>query len=113
MVKDIEKLLADGATPEQIYQEALRVVEAKNAAAERREQEKKNKREAVVTSMTEYVEFLTGEKVTNFMKEQLIESLDELETFMASAINASKKIKAKSSEDDDKLQAFLKSIGAM
>ena len=112
MVKDIEKLLADGATPEQIYQEALRVVEAKNAAVKRREQEKNSKREAVVTSMTEYVEFLTGEKVTDSMKEQLIEGLDELEALVASVINASKKIEAKSS-DNDKLQAFLKSIGAM
>ena len=111
MVKDIEKLLAEGATPEQIYQEALRVVEAKSAAAKKMEQEKKNKREAAMSTMIEYMELLTGEKVTDFMKKQLEIAFDEIEELIKSTSKLAKKTETKS--DDDKLTEFLRSIGAM
>ena len=108
MVKDIEKLLAEGATPEQIYQEALRVVEAKSAAAKKMEQEKKNKREAAMSTMIEYMELLTGEKVSDFMKKQFEIAFEEL---VESTSKLAKKTETKS--DDDKLTEFLRSIGAM
>jgi len=110
MVKDIEKLLAEGATPEQIYQEALRVVEAKSAAAKKMEQEKK-KREAAMSTMIEYMELLTGEKLTDFMKKQLEITFDEIEELMESTSKLAKKAETKS--DDNKLTEFLRSIGAM
>lgn len=112
MVKDIEKLLAEGATPEQIYEEALRVVEAKSAAAEKMEQEKKNKREAAVSAVIEYMELLTGEKVSDFMKKQLEVGFDEIEEFIESTSKLVKKAETRST-DDDKLTEFLRSIGAM
>lgn len=115
MVKDIEKLLAEGATPESIYQEALRVVEAKNAAAERKEQEKKNKREAVINAMVEYVELITGEKVKDPMREDLEAILSEFKGLLVNYMQVASKFKTgfKESSDDAKINAFLKSIGAM
>ena len=113
MVKDIEKLLAEGATPESIYQEALRVVEAKNAAVKRREQEKNSKREAAVNAMIEYVELITGEKATDSMKKDLDKTLSEFEEMIKGFMNVKTTLTGKGSSDEDKLNAFLKSIGAM
>ena len=115
MVKDIEKLLAEGATPESLYQEALRIVEAKNAAAEKMKQEKKNKREAVIDAVIDYVELITGEKADEAMREEFAAGLSEFEGVITELARSTANVKTepKRSTDDDKLREFLRGIGAM
>lgn len=121
MYKDIEKLLAAGATPEKIYQEALRVEEAKKAA-EAKVKEAKNAevRKELLAAIANYVEAVTQKPID---KDFLKDTEDLLKEIEKSAIKVSlkkedipkeKRCKCKSQmTDDEKLIEFMKLIGAM
>ena len=121
MYKDIEKLLAAGATPEKIYQEALRVEEAKKAA-EAKVKEAKNAevRKELLAAIANYVEAVTQKPID---KDFLKDTEDLLKEIEKSAIKVSlkkednpkeKRCKCRSQmTDDEKLIEFMKLIGAM
>ena len=119
--EDIEKMLDDGVTPEKLYQEALRIVEAKNAAkAKIREENVTKLRVNLLTAIANYVEAVTEKPID---KDFLKDTEDLLKEIEKSVIKISlkkegnppqKKCKCKSQmTDDEKLIEFLKAIGAM
>ena len=121
MYKDLEKLLAAGATPEKMYQEALRIEEAKKTAAARINKEKVDAaRGNLLAAIANYVEATTQKPID---KDFLKDTEDLLKEIEKSAIKISfkkednppqKKCKCKSQmTDDEKLIEFLKTIGAM
>ena len=80
MYKDIEKMLADGMTPEKIYQEALRIAEAKNAATAKIKQEKIAKtRGALLTAIGNYTEAVTGSTIDKKFMEDTAKILISIE----------------------------------
>ena len=65
MYKDIEKMLSDGMSPEKIYQEALRISEAKDAAAAKIKKEKiAETRGELLTAIGKYTEAVSGKAST-------------------------------------------------
>lgn len=114
MYRDIEKMLDDGMTPEKLYQEALRIVEAKNAAAAKVNKEKIAKaRGALLTAAGNYVEAVTGKEVSKKFMEDIAKNLFAIED------KAEKKCDHKSEgckckkepTDEEKLIQFMKWLG--
>ena len=112
MYKDIEKMLDEGMTPENMYQEALRIVEARNAAAAKVNQEKIAKaRGELLTAIGNYTEAVIGKPVDKKFMEDTAKRLISIED------NAEKKDKNKSKvrrelSDEEKIEKFLKLLGA-
>ena len=123
MYKDLEKILAAGATPEKIYQEALRIEEAKKAA-EAKVKEAKNAevRKELLTAIVNYVKAVTEQPIDKDFLKDMEDLLKEVEkhTVMISLKKEDnppeKKCNCKCKSqmtDDEKLIEFLKTIGAM
>ena len=118
MYKDIEKMLEDGMTPEKLYQEALRIVEAKNAAAARINKEKIAKaRGELLTAVGNYTEAVTGKEVDKKFMEDTAKILIKIEDEAAKG-PAKKNTKEgyrckKEPTDAEKLISFLDMLGAM
>ena len=121
MYKELEKILAAGASPEKIYQEALRIEEAKKAAAKKAEEMKyAEPRKQLIAAVANYVEVVTQKPID---KDFLKDTEDLLKEIEKSTVKISlkkednppeKKCKCKSQmTDDEKLIEFLKTIGAM
>ena len=111
--EDIEKMLDDGMTPEKIYQEALRMIEAKNAASAKIKKEKVAKaRGTLLTAIGNYTEAVTGKDVDKKFMEDTAKILISIED------NADKKCTTKDCKckkehtDEEKLISFLKFLGA-
>lgn len=121
MYKDLEKILAAGATPEKIYQEALRIEEAKKAAeAKIRETKIAEVRDELLAAIVNYIEAVTQKPVSKdffrFVEAQLKEiEKNTIKVSLKKEDNPQeKKCKCKSQmTDDEKLIEFLKFIGAM
>ena len=122
MFNDLEKMLAAGATPEKIYQEALRIEEAKKAA-EIKAQEMKNAevRGELLAAIANYVEAVTQKPIDKSFLKDTEDLLKEIEKgAMKISLKKKeaespqeKKCKCKCKSDDEKLIEFLKLIGAM
>ena len=114
MYKDIEKMLDEGMTPEKLYQEALRIVEAKNAATARINKEKIAKaRGALLTAIGNYTEAVTGKSVDKKFMEDTAKILISIEDNTGKKCETKEKCKCKKElTDDEKLIAFLREIGA-
>ena len=108
MLKDIEALLNDGMTPEEIYQNALRITEAKTAAKKKIEKDIADARKSVIDSMSIYVEKMLGEKPDATLMKELNESLESFEEMIKKFNKPSK-----TDDDDALIKFFLKNIGAM
>ena len=99
-------------TPENLYQEALRIVEAKNAASAKVKQEKIEKaRGELLTALGNYTEAVIGKPVDKKFMEDTAKILISIED------NAEKKDKNKSKvrkelSDEEKIEKFLKLLGA-
>ena len=112
MCNDIEKMLDNGMTPEKIYQEALRIVEARNAATAKINQEKIAKRRGeLLTAIGNYTEAVIGKPVDKKFMEDTAKVLISIED------NAENKDKNKSKvrrelSDEEKFEKFLKILGA-
>ena len=121
MYNDLEKMLAAGATPEKIYQEALRIEEAKKAAAARINKEKVDAaRGKLLAEIANYVEEVTKKPIDKDFLRDTEDLLKEIEkrtikiSLKKEEIPQEKKCKCKSQmTDDEKLIEFLKTIGAM
>ena len=115
MFKDIEKMLDEGMTPEKLYQEALRIVEAKNAAAARENKEKITKAKVeLLKAMKSYVEAVTGKPMdTDFLK-SVEKELDRVEQ-LVNLKPAEKKCQCKNNtkSDEEKIADFMRIIGAL
>ena len=115
MFKDIEKMLAAGATPETIYQEALRIEEAKKAAeAKAKESKNAEARAKLITEIANYAEAITGESIDKkFLKdtEDLLKEIEKSANLICEKENKCKKKTEKS--DDEKLIEFMKMLGAL
>ena len=121
MYKDIERLLSFGATPEKIYQEALRIEEAKKAAAEKaKEMKYAESRTELLAAIANYVEAVTQKPIDKDFLRDTEDLLKEIEkrtikiSLKKEEVPQEKKCKCKSQKtDDEKLIEFLKIIGAM
>ena len=116
MFKDIEKMLDEGMTPEKLYQEALRIVEAKNAAAAKANKEKIDKaRGELIAAISNYTETVTGKEVDKKFLEDTKKILLSIEE-SAPSKPATKRKECKCKReltDDEKLAIFLKPIGVL
>ena len=81
MYKDIEKMLEeDGMTPEKLYQEALRIEEAKHAADNKLKKEKIAKaRGELLTAIGKYTEAVAGKEVDKKFMEDTAKILISIE----------------------------------
>lgn len=120
---DIEKMLAGGATPEEIYQEALRIAKAKKA------EEKMNKqileaRKAMIQAFANYMEVLTGEKADAARFAEFERDFAELEKCVTRAEKHTPKTKKsapaartasnkKVESDEYNIVTLLKSLGEL
>lgn len=106
-------------TPEAMYQEALRMEEARNTAKARLEKEKIEKaRKKLKDSLTEYVELILNDKVTEDFGKELEENLKQIEGFALHMKKEAEKEEPgkrpqKKKNDEEKIFDFLRSIGAM
>ena len=121
--KKKKKMLDDGVTPEKLYQEALRIVEAKNTAKAKIKEENVTKaRGTLLTAIVNYVETVTEKPID---KDFLKDTEDLLKEIEKHSIRISLKKEGNPPEkkcghkcksqmpDDEKLIEFLKIIGAM
>lgn len=138
MINDIERMLDNGSTPESIYQEALRIVEAKNAAKVKMKKNIDDARDNAIKAFLKYVEVLTGEKVpaseVERIKREFAEIQEDIESMMSvfspnkreekDAVESStyrlkkntnpiEDTKNDMSKEQDAIQKFLKDIGAL
>ena len=123
MFKDLEKMLEAGATPEKIYQEALRIEEAKKAAeAKAKEAKNAEVRGDLLTAIANYVEAVTQKPIDKDFLKDTEDLLKEIEkrtvriSLKKEEVPQEKKYKCKCKSqmtDDEKLIEFLKTIGAM
>ena len=110
--EDIEKMLANGVTPEKIYQEALRIVEAKNAAKAKIKKENVAKaREALITALNEYVQTVTGKDVDKKFIEDTMKILISIEHDADKGCGTKECKCKKELTDEEKLIQFLKELG--
>jgi hypothetical protein len=116
-MNSIEKMLAEGATPESIYQDALEIVKRQNEARQAANKKIEEKRTAVIKALAEYSELLIGEKMPIETASEIEEALKELESIIkkSAGLRRSPAEQKKKSEksDDERMIAFLKSIGAL
>ncbi len=128
MINDIERMLDNGSTPESIYQEALRIVEAKNAAKVKMKKNINDARDKAIVAFLKYVEVLTGEKVPASEVERIKRNFAEVEEDIESMMMAFSPNKRKDKDavdsayktekndkqkEQDAIQKFLKDIGAL
>lgn len=121
MFKDLEKMLEAGATPEKIYQEALRIEEAKKAAeAKAKEAKNAEVRGELLAEIANYVEAVTQKPIDKSFLKDMEDLLKEIEkhavriSLKKEGNPPEKKCKCKSQmTDDEKLIEFLKTIGVM
>lgn len=108
-------------TPEKMYQEALRIVEAKNAAAAKVNQEKIAKaRGELLTAIGNYTEAVTGKSVDKKFMEDTAKILISIEDSSAKKCKCNKnktkedcKCEKGLTDDDKKLIEFLRWLGAL
>lgn len=114
MYNDIKKLLDEGASPEKIYQEALRIEEAKKAATAKLNKEKIAKaRGTLLTAIGEYTQAVSGKEVDKKFMEDTAKILIEIEKGAEAGYKTKEKCRCKKEPtDDEKLIDFLKIIGA-
>ena len=117
-MEEIEKLLADGATPDEIYAEAMRIAEAKEAAATKKKEIIAEKRKTVVQAFLEYMETLTGKEASAECAKDMERDLKEMEERANMMLDAIKEVKTPAANkrektDEEKIAEFLKKIGAM
>ena len=115
MYKDIEKMLDNGMTPEKLYQEALRIVEVKNAATAKLNKEKVAKaRGDLLTAIGNYTEAVAGKPVDKKFMEDTAKILISIEDNVDKKCNnKSKECKCKKERtDEEKIFDFLKWLGA-
>lgn len=121
---DIEKMIAAGATPESIYKEALKAVEAQNRAKMQAKKDATAKqkmadaRKKMVDAFASYVEAVTGEKVDRGHYATLEEQFAEIENLIIQLEKlkkerAEKPAPKKEMTDDEKLYKFLEELGAI
>lgn len=121
MFKELEKMLAAGSSPEKIYQEALRIEEARKAAAAKAEEMKyAEPRNQLLAAIANYVEAVTQKPIDKDFLRDTEDLLKEIEkrtikiSLKKEEVPQEKKCKCKSQKtDDEKLIEFLKIIGAM
>ena len=130
MINDIERMLDNGSTPESIYQEALRIVEAKNAAKAKMKKNIDDARDNAIKAFLKYVEVLTGEKVSASEVERIKHEFDEIQEEIEFMMEQERKDKDAAgsstyrlkkntnpttdvSKEQDAIQKFLKDIGAL
>ncbi len=128
MINDIERMLDNGSTPESIYQEALRIVEAKNAAKVKMKKNINDARDKAIVAFLKYVEVLTGEKVPASEVERIKRNFAEVEEDIESMMMAFSPNKRKDKDavdsayktekndkqkEQDAIQKYLKDIGAL
>lgn len=115
MINDIERMLENGSTPESIYQEALRIVEAKNAAKAKMKKNIDDARDNAIKAFLKYIEVLTGEKApiseVERVKREFAEIEEDIESMMAADVKPFKDIKNDKANDQDAIQKFLKDFG--
>lgn len=115
-MNNIEKMLAEGATPESIYQEALGIVKRQNEARAAASKKMEDKRTAVIKALVDYSELLMGEKMPTNVVSEIEEALKELEGIVQGAAKIKKPEQKKDKptrSDKERMMAFLKSIGAV
>lgn len=118
MINDIERMLDNGSTPESIYQEALRIVEAKNAAKVKMKKNIDDARDNAIKAFLKYVEVLTGKKVpaseVKRVKREFAEIEEDIESMMGVfSPNKREDKDAVDSTEQDAIQKFLKDIDAL
>lgn len=131
MINDIERMLDNGSTPESIYQEALRIVEAKNAAKVKMKKNIDDARDNAIKAFLKYVEVLTGGKVSasevERIKSEFAEIQEDIESMMGAfspddpiyklkldkKAKPTKDVKNDKEKERDAIQEFLKNIGAL
>jgi regulator of RNase E activity RraB len=106
----IETLLDDGMTPEQIYQQALRIAEAKKATTEKIAAEKNKAADNVVNALSKYLEIMCGVPVNDKEKAEIKAYMNELEGIVKVALPTATKEKSNKGADQA-LADFLKSMG--
>lgn len=112
MLKNIEALLNDGMTPEQLYAEAVRINEAKEAAKKKMDKKVEDARKNMLDGLYTYVEVVLGEKPDEKFIKEFEESFKELEDMIKKYSSLTKPSK-KDTSDDEAINRFLKYIGAM
>lgn len=117
-MNSIEKMLAEGATPESIYQDALEIVKRQNEAREAANQRLTAKRTEVIKVLADYSELLIGKKMPTEIVSEIEEALKELESTVKKRAGlrrspAEQKKKNSEKSDEERMIAFLKSIGAL
>jgi len=113
---NLEKMLAEGATPESIYQDALEIVKRQNEARQAANKKIEEKRTAVIKALSEYSELLIGEKMPTETASEIETALKELEGIVKQTANIKKpeqKKKNNKKSDEERIIAFLKNIGAL
>ena len=119
MYNEIKNLLEAGMTPEAVYQEALRMQEARNAAKVKLEEKKiAEARKKLEDSLMEYVELIVDDKVSTDFRKELEENLKQIEGFALHMKKEAEKEESgkrpqKKKSDEEKIIDFLRSIGAM
>lgn len=113
-MNSIEKMLAEGATPESIYRDALEIVKAREAVNQRLIA----KRTEVIKALADYSELLIGEKMPTEIASEFEKALKELESTVKKSTGlrrspAEQKKKNSEKSDDERIIVFLKSIGAL
>ena len=117
---EIEKMIAAGMTPEEIYKQAVSAKQKSDAAAEenKRKEEMRAKlaeqRKALIKEFNKYIEIINGEKPDNRIMNQFNKELKELEDLMLNEEKPEVKVKVKKYSDkeaDAILDKFLKDLG--
>lgn len=116
---EIEKMIAAGMTPEEIYKQAVSAKQKSDAAAEenKRKEERQAKlaeqRKAFIKEFDKYVEVISGEKLDNRTINQFNKELKELEDLILNEEKPEVKVQMKYSdkEADAILNKFLKDLG--
>ena len=117
-MNSIEKMLAEGATPESIYQDALEIVKCQNEAWEAVNQRLIVKRTEIIKALADYSELLIGKKMPTETASEIKKALKELKSIAKKSVGlrrslAEQKKKNSKKSDDERMIAFLKSIGAL
>lgn len=116
---EIEKMIAAGMTPDEIYKQAVSAKQKALAAAEenKRKTERRAKlaeqRKAFIKEFDKYVEVISGEKLDNRIINQFNKELKELEDLILNEEKPEVKVQMKYSdkEADAILNKFLKDLG--
>lgn len=116
---EIEKMIAAGMTPDEIYKQAVSAKKKSDAAAEenKRKKEKRTKlaaqRQALLKEFNKYMEIIYNEKPDNRLMNQFNKELAELEDLILNEEKPEVKVKVKYGDKDADaiLDKFLKDLG--